>query len=365
MQPQRNASAAPEHRRMIAVENHPGIYRKGSRYLVRWRHHGHQKTRSFRTLTEAARFKAQTATGDTQAGSRVPFRRYALNWLETYSGRTARGLSDATRKGYRDALTRFAIPFFGTAPLDRIDPPLLREFIDHLARKGLTPASVRAYYAPVRALLATAYEDGHLRTNPAQGVRVIVRDERPSRRRRLTLDETRRLLAAMPAAHADLAYFLASTGCRISEALAARWEDIRPDARGRPVLTIPKAKTPSGRRTIPLTPLTARRLTKRRSEARFAADSDPVFPSTTGTPLDPNNYRRTVFLPAAKAAEVPWATPHALRHGVASLIAERFSPAQIAAHLGHADGGELALRTYVHADPLESVDFIDDALADS
>jgi integrase len=364
MQPQTTPAQTPKHRRMIAVKGHPGVYRKGTRYLVRWRHHGHQKTRSFRTLTEAARFKAQTASGDTQATSRESFKRYATRWIDSYSGRTARGISDATRDSYRDAVTRLAIPFFGTAPLDRIDPPLLREFIDHLARRGLAPASVRRAYAPVRALLASAHADGHLRTNPAQGVRVIIRDERRRKPRRLTADETRALLKSMPVEHADLAYFLASTGCRISEALAARWEDIGPDSAGRPALTIPKAKTPSGERTIPLSPLTMRRLTRRRAETAFAADTDPLFPSSTGTSLDVHNYRRTVFRPAAKRAGVEWATPHALRHGLASLLAEHgFSPAQIAAHLGHADGGVLALRTYIHADPLDSADFVDTALA--
>jgi integrase len=63
------------------------------------------------------------------------------------------------------------------------------------------------------------------------------------------------------------------------------------------------------------------------------------------------------------ANRVGWATPHALRHGLASLMAERgYSPAQIAAHLGHADGGVIALRTYIHADPVDAADFIDDAL---
>jgi hypothetical protein len=43
-------------------------------------------------------------------------------------------------------------------------------------------------------------------------------------------------------------------------------------------------------------------------------------------------------------------------------MAERgYSAAQIAAHLGHADGGVLALRTYIHADPIPA-DFIDEAL---
>jgi hypothetical protein len=38
-----------------------------------------------------------------------------------------------------------------------------------------------------------------------------------------------------------------------------------------------------------------------------------------------------------------------------------YSTAQIAAHLGHADGGVLALRTYIHADQLDDPQFIDDA----
>lgn len=366
MQAEPSARQTPEHRRWLPVKGHPGVYRKGSRILVRWRHHGRQKTRSFRTLTEAARFKAQTASGDTQATSRESFRRYAQQWVDAYTGRTASGDSASTRESYRDALTRLAIPFFGTVPLDRIDPPLLREFIDHLAGKGLAPASVRRAYAPVRALIGTAHGDGLLRTNPAQGVRVIVRDERRRKPRRLTPDETRSLLKAMPAEHADLAYFLASTGCRISEALAARWEDVGPDRQRRPALTIPKAKTPSGERTIPLSPLTVRRLTKRRAEAQFSGASDPIFPTRRGTAWDQSNYRRNVFAPAAKRAGVAWATPHALRHGLASLLADHgFGAAQIAAHLGHADGGVLALRTYIHTDPLESAEFIDAALSEA
>jgi integrase len=355
--------AAPQHRRMIAISGHPGIYKKGSRYLVRWRHHGRQRTRSFRTLTEAVRFKAQTVAGDTAPTSREPFSRYATRWADSYTGRTGNGITPRTRESYRDAVTRLAVPFFGTTPLAEIAPPTLREFVDYLAGKGLAPSSVRRAYAPVRALLATAYEDGHIRANPADGVRIVVADRRKPRPKRLTAAQTRALLAEMPAAHADLAYFLAATGCRIGEALGARWRDIGPDAAGRPSLVIPNAKTRAGERTIPLSPETARRLTKRRAETRFSNAESPVFPSATDTQMDPANYRRQVFNPARKRAGLPWATPHKLRHGLATLMVEAgYSPAQIAAQLGHADGGVLALRTYIHADPIESADFIDDAL---
>jgi len=350
--------------RRTPVPNHPGIYKKGSRYQVRYRHHGTERLKSFRTLSEAARFKGQVAAGDTQPTSREPFKTYGKRWIESYTGRTARGVSDGTRASYSDALERFAIPYFKFTPLERIDPPMLRKFIAHLAKQGLAPASVRRMYAPVRALLATAYEDGKLKTNPASGVRVIVKDRRQRVPKWLTTEQTKALLAAMPIEHADLAYFVAATGCRISEALGVVWGDIGRDEDGRPVLTIRRAKTEAGLRTIPLSPETARRLTMRRTEARHAGDSDPVFPSATGTPIDPRNWRRRVFKPAAEAAGVPWATPHKLRHGLASLMANQgYSAAQIAGHLGHADGGVLALKTYIHADRLDSAEFIDEALS--
>lgn len=354
----------PEHRRQIPVKNHPGIYRKGTRYLVKWRHHGRQRSRSFRTLAEAKRFKRQVDNGDSQPTSRQPFDAYAREWLSSYRGRTARGLAESTRASYEDAITRLAIPHFCATPLDRIDPPALRAYIDHLAAKGLAPASVRRAYAPVRALLATAYEDGQLKVNPAAGVRVIVRDTRPRTPNWLTGEQTRDLLAAMPTEHADLAHFLAATGCRISEALSVRWGDVGPDEQGRPCVTIAESKTEAGRRTILLSPDTARRLMERRASVAYAGRDDPIFASVTGTTLDPRNWRNRVFRPAAEAAGVPWATPHKLRHGLASLMANSgYSAAQIAAHLGHADGGVLALRTYIHADRLDSAEFIDEALS--
>lgn len=352
------------HRRMIAVPKHPGIYSKGSRYLVRWRAMtGRQVTKSFRTLSEAKQFKRQVDAGDRQPTSRQPFDAYAAEWLSTYRGRTARGLAESTRASYEDAITRLAVPYFGATPLDRIDPPTLRKFIDHLAAQGLAPASVRRAYAPVRALLATAYDDGQLKTNPAVGVRVIVRDTRPRTPKWLTIEQTKALLAAMPAEQADLAYFIAATGCRISEALAVCWRDIAPDESGQICVTIAESKTDAGRRTILLSPETARKMVQRRASVRYPEDDRPVFTTVTGTQIDPHNWRRVVFKPAKVAAGVPWATPHKLRHGLASLMANSgYSAAQIAAHLGHADGGVLALRTYIHADRLDSAAFIDGAL---
>jgi integrase len=351
---------------MRPVEGHPGIYRRGSSYVVTWRHRGVQHKRAFRSLTEAKRFKRDAAAGDTLPTSRERFEVYALRWVDTYTGRTARGIDLGTRETYRESLERYAVPFFRGKRLDEIDAPELRRFIAHLSeRHGLAPATIRRYYAPVRALLATAHEDGALKTNPAQGVRVIVPGERRSKPKRLTPDQTRRLLEALPDAFADLGYLIAATGVRISEALSVEWGDFAQDRDGRPTIAVARSKTEAGERTIALTAETARRLMRLRAAAGTPPADAPIFPNARGGKLDVRNFRRRVFKPAAVRAGVPQATPHMLRHGVASLMAERgYSPAEIAAQLGHADGGVLALRTYVHPDPHAAPEFLDDVLGE-
>lgn len=353
--------------RKLERTKHPGIYRKGSRFVVIWRHRGRQHKRSFRTLSEARRFKGQTDAGGAAPTSRETLVSYAERWLAVYTGRTGKGLSARTRDSYRDAVERIIVPYLrAKAPSLRLDeaaPTDVRAYIAHLTAQGYAPATVRRYHAPLRAMLATAYEDGLTPRNPASEVRVIVPGERDRKPKRMTADQTRALLAAMPADHADLAYLMAATGLRIGEALGLTWADFRRNDGGRPVLTVCRSKTAAGERSVPLTPETVRRLTARRSEVAHECDDDPIFASVFGTPIDAHNWRRRVFRPAAEAAGVPWATPHMLRHGMASLIAQQgYSPAHIAAHLGHADGGVLALRTYVHADPIDSLEFVDEAL---
>src|SRR5690348_2389297 len=134
--------------RRLEPTGHPGIYRKQNRFVVVWRHRGRQRKRSFRTLTEARRFKAQTMAGETAPTS----------------------------------IERVIVPYFSrempTLKLDELGPADLRDFIAHLADAGHAPATVRRYVAPLRAMLATAYEDGRIARNPAAGVRVVVPGER-------------------------------------------------------------------------------------------------------------------------------------------------------------------------------------------
>jgi integrase len=351
--------ATPASRIMIPIEGHPGIWRRGNRYVVKYTDRGHVHKKYLRTLTEAKKFKATAAAGDVRPASARSFKSYALEWIKTYTGRGATGISGETRESYAHALTAHAIPFFRTMQLGRIDPPMLKRYIAHLESKGLTAATIRRYYAPVRALLATAYEDHLIPHQP--NVRVVVQNARPAKKRKhLTAQETAQLLTEIPTDHADLVLLLARTAARISEALNAVYGGMGQDPDGGPILSFPKSKTEAGLQPIPLTPDAARMLTRRRTAA--GTDEDLIFPNDAGNAYDRRAWTRRVFKPAARRAGVPWASPHMLRHGVATLMAEQgYEAHDIARMLRHADGGALAQRTYMHP-KVRNVDFLDDLL---
>jgi integrase len=391
----------------IPVPKNPGIYIKGNRHVVIYRVKGKRRSKSFRSLTEARDFKAKAHLGDVAAhSSRTLLTAYAATWLDSYSGRTTNGLRDSTRDSYKDALDRIIIPFYQrempSLKLAELAPSDLRALISHLASEGYAPSSIRRTFAPMRALVNTAFEDGLIARNPTHGLRVIIPNsvasnggkaaaiKRKSKhggkpKPKLTAEQTKRLLSEIPAEHADLVFLLASTGVRISEALSLRWRDFvvasdsatdrdpvaaansgddALDGGASPMLVITESKTAAGVRSLALSPETARRLTRRRSMVEHSADSDPIFASMVGSKIEAHNFRQRVFKPAAERAGIEWATPHSLRHGLATLMASHgYNAAQIASQLGHADGGVLALRTYVKTPVVSAPDFIDLAFA--
>jgi site-specific recombinase XerC len=69
---------------------------------------------------------------------------------------------------------------FGRQPLVSIEPRHIKEYAAKLSKAGLSPNSVRLALAPLKILLATAFEEGLVRSNPATGVRIAPRVEEDS-----------------------------------------------------------------------------------------------------------------------------------------------------------------------------------------
>jgi integrase len=383
-------------RRLTPVKGHPGIFKRGHRYVVRFRGpDGRSRKRFARTLAEARDLKASLVTdirrGDYRDRSKSPsFEQYAADWIRSYPGRTSHGLRDGTRRSYGWELglelgpdgetwqpitpNVRAVAAFGRMPVSMIRPSDVRSYIGECAKGGKSRDTVRLRLVPLRALLATATEDDLLDSNPAAGVRIateVKADEEPEEKvKALTEDELSLLLGEVPVEYLLLVQVLAGCGLRISEALPLRWEDIdlgrrrllvrRSLSRGQ----IGPPKTHHGRRDVPLSEGLARSLWNERKRRESVNDDDLVFPGADGF-LDRGTVYRVVRA-AAKRAGVPSCGLHMLRHSCASILFRQgWNPAQVCKFLGH-HSPSFTLATYIHLLPedLPEPTFLDDLVAE-
>jgi integrase len=335
----------------------PGIYRRGSRYEVLYRHRHQQKSRTFKTMTEARAFKARADAGLEKPTSRERFEDYAREWLTTYRGRTGKGIKARTLKGYERDTRLHTLPYFRGFKLAEIERRDVKRFYAKLDAEGRSPDGIRAIAAPLKAMFADAVEDGAVHVNPTLGVRIMGKPtevQEAVRERALTRAELARFLAEVDPAWRFFFEFLTQTGLRISEAVGLTVGDVvfgdRPRIKLRRQLVLGEwgtLKTKAGKRDVPLAPGLSRVLWTRC--AGKPADA-PLFASERGSHLRDENVRNRVLNPARKAAGLMWEGFgfHTFRHTAASLMFESGkNVAQVSRFLGHEDPA-FTLKTYIH-----------------
>jgi integrase len=368
--PDEDDSAPVSDRRRTTRTRYPGIYaREGGGYVVMYRDPGgRQRKKTARTLAEArahqSAIKADLARGEFRRDSGVTFVDYARAWIESYQGRTSRGFRETTRADYRRELELFAYPFLGRMRLAEIEARHVRELAVRVADGGRrSQNTVRLALAPVKALLATAHEEGLIRTNPARGLRIAQASPAATapgddRVKALSAEELQRLIEATEPGWRLLVELLAHTGLRISEATGLEWRDV--DLEGRRLQVRRRRyrgesagpKSRFGLRTIPLSAGLAGRLAEHRAESEFPADTAPVFASRRGTPHETRNLYGRVLKPAARRAGLDWVGFHTLRHTCATLLftSGGANAKQVQMWLGH-HSPAFTLATYVHLLP--------------
>jgi integrase len=347
----------------------PGIYRRGGRYVFSYRVDGQQRWESYRTLTEARRAKSARTTdierGEFQERSRVTFREYAEAWVGRYLGRRRGGFREATRDEYRRQLNQYAFPYFREIRLTEINPSRVAGFIAWLADedkqgRALSDRTIRSIMAPLRACLATARTEGLIRNNPASEADL---PHRPTAEgvesedvKAMSTDELATVLALIPDRHKLLFRFLASTGLRISEAIALQWRHLQLDgssphakvrrAHVKGVIGPPKSRF--GKRQVPLGPELVQALRQARKDTDWPGDDDLVFPAIGGGFLNQSNLRKRALEPAAQEADLAWIGFHTFRHTCASMLfAEGRNAVQVQRWLGH-HSAAFTLAAYVH-----------------
>ncbi|MDP9471230.1 MAG: site-specific integrase [Chloroflexota bacterium] len=244
-------------------------------------------------------------------------------------------------------------PAFGNLRLDSIDQTDVREWVARLCRRGLAPATVQKAYQILAQIMGAAVDAKVIRVSPCYNVPLpkVEREEM----RFLNPGEIDRLVFAL-AEPRDQALVLLGCygGLRIGELAGLNRQHVELDkgrvrvaqaaveVRGHVSLQPPKTK--AGRRTIPLPRTVVESL--RYVLAKHAAPEPeaPLF-ATFGTTknqvhkgerLRPNNWRRTTWVPAVKAAGLDPLRIHDMRHTAVALWIATGAPAlQVSRRAGH------------------------------
>jgi integrase len=345
-----------------------GLYRDGAVYYAcatpagsrnaRWKSLGAVGVMQARRLRDefVADVRQGRVLSAVRDGRRVSFEAVAGEWLDAQRALVEVGeLAPRTLDGYELSVRRHLIPFFGSRPIATITPNDLVAWHAAQRRSGAATWSIKGRWNALRGALGHAVRHELLAANPADALTSREKPKPgPSRKRFLTDDEMAKLLDAATGRSHTLVALLLFSGLRISEALGLAWRDVdltsghlrvrhQLNRQGKRV----RLKTIGARRDVVLIDSLARILRHHRLASPHSRPGDPVFATTSATPLSARNAGRA-FARLIKDADLADVTPHALRHTYASmLIAQGRDPVYVADQLGHTTP-VITLRTYAH-----------------
>jgi integrase len=334
--------------------------------------------------------KAQADQGIPVAAESWTVADYLNYWLEHVVRAERR---PKTVQGYEGVIRRYLIPSLGRKRLDKLNAAEVRQFVTSLrngcqccqrgwdkarkpaeccARKAgaccgytIQPRMVQSIHAVLRNALENAVREEVIHRNVAKLVKVSPPKYKVNRG--LTVTQARAILKAAPAHRLGALYVLAvCLGLRRGELLGLRWQDVDLEAGTLEViqtlqrvagrLQFVKPKTEDSERTIPLPPICLDALKEHRKR-QFAERSDRwadwedhglVFPSRRGTPMEPDNPRRS-WAEIRSSAGLGAVRLHDLRHTCVSLLLDLGVPPHIVREIvGHSDI-EVTMTIYAHS----------------
>jgi integrase len=300
---------------------------------------------------------------------RLTLAEYVDRWLAHM--RATREPSTVQR--YEELLRFHVLPALGNRQLKALQPLEVQGLYNRLSQSGrrdggggLHPRTVGHVHRVLHRALKQAVQWHLVARNVCEAVEPPKVAAEPMVT--LTPAQARQLLDHAEGWLYHLVLLGAATGARRGELLALRWADVDLDS---PTVRIARSvglvggqlhwkqpKSEAGVRTIVLGPSVVAELRRHRAaqgERRLAqgsdyhAGEDLVVAKLDGSPVRPD-YASQAFRNLVRRVGLPETIHvHTLRHSAASFLAAAgVPPSDIAAQLGHRDGGALALRVYVH-----------------
>ncbi|WP_424536692.1 tyrosine-type recombinase/integrase [Sphaerisporangium viridialbum] len=334
--------------------------------------------------------KAQSDRGIPVAAESWTVGDYLAYWLEHVVRAERR---PKTVQGYEGVIRRYLVPSLGRKRLDKLNAAEVRQFVTSLrngcqccqrgwdkartlaeccAKRGGTCCQytiqarmVQFIHAVLRNALENAVREEVIHRNVAKLVKISPPKYKVNRG--LTVAQAKAILKAAKDHRLGALYVLAvCLGLRRGELLGLRWEDIDLETGTLEViqtlqrvggrLQFVKPKTEDSERTIPLPPICLNALKEHRRR-QFAErsqcwpdweDHGLVFPSRRGTPMEPDNLRRS-WGEIRTAAGLGAVRLHDLRHTCVSLLLDLGVPPHIVREIvGHSDI-EVTMTIYAHS----------------
>jgi integrase len=280
-------------------------------------------------------------------------------WLEEYIRPNRKR---TTYVKYEMHVRLYLVPLLGSRRLESLTTANVRQMISKVTEQA-SAATAKEAHRVLRTALTAACRDELISRNVVQLVpapRVEPRELHP-----WSLDETLTFLEAARTDPLYPAFVLAvALGLRRGEILGLQWRDVDLDRRTLTVRTTLNRggkelylDTTKNRRArvipIPLMCVAPLRWQRLRQAARRDAngadwhDSDHVFTTRSGRPIEPRNLYRS-FLRIAASAGLPQVRLHDTRHGCASLLfAAGVAPRTVMEILGHSQIA-VTMNVYTH-----------------
>jgi integrase len=315
--------------------------------------------------------------GILATGPQQSVKRYLEHWLEEVHKPTVR---ISTYQGYRMTLDNHILPSLGHIRLQKLTPQHVQAFYMSKLKEGLAAKTIRNIHGLLHAALENAVRWGLVPRNVCDVVSL------PRRTRHeiqpLTQEQARQLLkSARDHALEGLLTLDVTTGMRLGELLALRWQDIDFEHHSLQVRRSMgfvsgqgyvefEPKTAKGRRKIVLPLFVCEALKQHRTrqiEQRLKIgaswrEHDLVFCNRYGDFLDPSHLRQR-FHRLLNDAGLPSVRFHDLRHSAATiLLSMGVHPKVVQEILGHSQIA-MTLDIYSHVLPSlqqEAVDKLDD-----
>ena len=154
----------------------------------------------------------------------LTFKAYTENWFSLHRN----SLRPNSIKGYESVLRKHFYPYFGNMPLNEITRFTVQEYLN--ARQEMGKESLNTHIGKLKAIFASAMEDGLITLNPVKNRNIRNPGKVLPKREALTEEEREKIAKVLPAMEEKDAQYVAIcmyAGTRKSETLGLQYKHIQ------------------------------------------------------------------------------------------------------------------------------------------